>query len=261
METKVCSKCKVEKDTCEFGKKITNKDGLQSRCRECRKIETKEYLDRYPEKNKEKWKKNKEILSEKFKEWVKQNPDYYKKWRLENKDKINELKRQRYSLHKEKNRQKSKEWRLKNKDVLLQKNKDYRERNKELLNEKRRKNRLENLEEYRRLERERYEKNTHLKLIRNYRTRIKNYMKFNKVSIGTGTLELVGLTSQELKEYLESKFVDGMCWDNYGLYGWHIDHIIPLSSTKNDDDLKKLCHYTNLQPLWSFENLSKGSKF
>jgi len=86
-------------------------------------------------------------------------------------------------------------------------------------------------------------------------------MKFNKVSIGTGTLELVGLSSQELKNYLESKFVDGMCWDNYGLYGWHIDHVIPLSSAKNDDRLKELCHYTNLQPLWAFDNLSKGSNF
>jgi hypothetical protein len=125
METKICSKCNVNKDVCEFGKKITNKDGLQSRCKECRKIETKEYFDKYPEKNKENWKKNKEILSEKFKEWINQNSDYYKKWRLKNKDKINELKRQRYSLHKEKNRQKSKEWRLKNKDILLQKNKEY----------------------------------------------------------------------------------------------------------------------------------------
>jgi hypothetical protein len=49
-----------------------------------------------------------------------------------------------------------------------------------------------------------------------------------------------------------------MSWDNHG--EWHIDHIIPLSSAKNESDLYKLFHYTNLQPLWAFDNLSKGNK-
>lgn len=51
-----------------------------------------------------------------------------------------------------------------------------------------------------------------------------------------------------------------MNWDNRGLYGWHIDHIIPLSSAKTEEEVYKLCHYTNLQPLWAKENLSKGNK-
>ena len=66
--------------------------------------------------------------------------------------------------------------------------------------------------------------------------------------------------SDELKIYLESKFVEGMSWNNYGLYGWHIDHIIPLSSANTEDEIYKLCHYTNLQPLWSEDNLKKGCK-
>jgi hypothetical protein len=49
-----------------------------------------------------------------------------------------------------------------------------------------------------------------------------------------------------------------MCWDNQGK--WHIDHIIPLSSGKTEDDIIKLCHYTNLQPLWAIDNMKKGSK-
>jgi hypothetical protein len=56
---------------------------------------------------------------------------------------------------------------------------------------------------------------------------------------------------------MEAKFVDGMNWDNIG--EWHIDHIIPLSSAETEQETIKLCHYTNLQPLWAFDNLSKGN--
>ena len=74
------------------------------------------------------------------------------------------------------------------------------------------------------------------------------------------TFEIIGCSKEFLKEHLEKQFTDGMTWENYGFYGWHIDHIIPLSSGKNEDEIYKLCHYTNLQPLWWFDNLSKGSK-
>jgi hypothetical protein len=70
----------------------------------------------------------------------------------------------------------------------------------------------------------------------------------------------VGCTPQELKEHLEKQFKEGMTWDNHGMYGWHIDHIIPLSSATTEEELYKLCHFTNLQPLWAEENLSKGNR-
>ena len=49
-----------------------------------------------------------------------------------------------------------------------------------------------------------------------------------------------------------------MSWDNYGLYGWHIDHKVPLSLAKTEEELLKLCHFSNLQPLWAKDNLKKG---
>ena len=67
---------------------------------------------------------------------------------------------------------------------------------------------------------------------------------------------------KELKEHLEKQFKEGMSWENYGFYGWHIDHILPLSSfdlTKAEEQ-KKAFHYTNLQPLSAKENLQKYSK-
>ena len=77
--------------------------------------------------------------------------------------------------------------------------------------------------------------------------RIKN-LKKSKSSI-----ELLGCNVDFLKEYIESKFTSGMSWDNRGIHGWHIDHILPCASFDlSDPEQQKQCfHYTNLQPLWA----------
>lgn len=72
------------------------------------------------------------------------------------------------------------------------------------------------------------------------------------------TMNIVGCDYVSLKMHIETKFTDGMSWDNYG--SWHIDHIIPLASAKTEKDVLKLCHYTNLQPLWAVDNMRKGAK-
>ena len=75
------------------------------------------------------------------------------------------------------------------------------------------------------------------------------------------TFKMVGCTPKFLKEYLEKKFKPGMTWDNHTINGWHVDHIIPLDSAKNEEDVKRLMHYTNLQPLWALDNIKKSNKF
>lgn len=74
--------------------------------------------------------------------------------------------------------------------------------------------------------------------------------------------ELLGCTNEELKIYLEALFKEGMTWDNYGRKGWHIDHIIPCCSfdLTQPEQQRKCFHYTNLQPLWWYENCKKGGK-
>lgn len=74
------------------------------------------------------------------------------------------------------------------------------------------------------------------------------------------TEELLGCSFETLRDYLETKFLPGMTWDNHGQFGWHIDHIKPCSAFDlTDPEQQKQCfHYTNLQPLWWRDNLSKG---
>lgn len=83
----------------------------------------------------------------------------------------------------------------------------------------------------------------------------------HKLKCGSAVIDL-GCTIEELRRYLEGKFKPGMSWDNWTKDGWHIDHVEPLSDfdLSNLDEFKKACHFTNLQPLWAFENLSKGGK-
>jgi hypothetical protein len=75
-------------------------------------------------------------------------------------------------------------------------------------------------------------------------------------------VDLLGCTALEAKEHLEKQFKEGMSWENHGNNGWHIDHIIPCASfdLTDQEQQKKCFYYTNLQPLWASENLSKGAK-
>ena len=69
---------------------------------------------------------------------------------------------------------------------------------------------------------------------------------------------LVGYTLEDLKSHLEAQFTIGMDWDSYGIFGWHLDHIIPQSAfnfrNAEDLDFKRCWALNNLQPLWWYDN-------
>jgi hypothetical protein len=100
-----------------------------------------------------------------------------------------------------------------------------------------------------------------LKIRLNLRSRLSIALKNNQ-KVGSAVSDL-GCSIEEFKLHLESKFLPGMTWDNYGINGWHIDHVKPLIAYNLVDpkQLKEACYYTNLQPLWAKDNLSKGGKY
>jgi len=115
-------------------------------------------------------------------------------------------------------------------------------------------------------------RNTHLKIRRksdfnfklrcNLSRRIRQCLKSTNTRKSNPTLKLLGCSIKQFKSHLEKQFKQGMTWKNYGLFGWHIDHILPVSSfdLTKESEQKQCFHYTNLQPLWMLENIKKSDK-
>ena len=82
---------------------------------------------------------------------------------------------------------------------------------------------------------------------------IRNSLKCKGLSKNKKTIDILGCDIQFFKNYIENMFVDNMSWENYGKV-WDIDHIIPLSTAVTEEDVLKLNHYINLQPLDSYIN-------
>lgn len=162
--------------------------------------------------------------------------------REKNRDKINEAQRVRYHLHKEEILKKRRENYHSNIEENRKKKNKYAKDHKEQINGYHRRRRLNPIH----------------KLKENLRTKIFIIFRKMKYKKPSKTKGLLGSDYNFIKGYIEKQFTEGMSWENYGQ--WHIDHIIPLSSAKNSRELKKLCHYTNLQPLWAKDNIEKRDK-
>ncbi len=98
------------------------------------------------------------------------------------------------------------------------------------------------------------------KLTKIVRDRFKKALR-NKYK-GGSAIKNLGCSIDFLVKYLEERFAPGMSWNNYGRFGWHIDHIRPLSAFDLSDpaQVAQACHYSNLQPLWASDNLRKSNK-
>jgi hypothetical protein len=152
-------------------------------------------------------------------------------------------------------------YRKEHKEELTSKNKSWVEANKDVVQVYQKEYRANNKERKRELERGYWENDVNHRLGLNLRNRFNQALKKNfKCSSAVKDL---GCSIEELKLHLESKFKPGMTWDNHTTDGWHIDHIRPLASFDlSDPEQQKLaCHYSNLQPLWAYDNLSKGDTY
>lgn len=220
METKVCTKCKIEKDICNFTKKG---NGLASMCKSCKSEYDKEYRLKNDSRIKEYNKNNAEKISKQRKEYRQKNKEQLKTKRLqsyqENKEIINERK---------------KEYRKKSKEKIKIYNHNYRKKKKQTDPLFRLKHLISNM--------------------------IRQSFKRYGYTKNSKTHEILGCSYEEFKHHIESQWEDWMSWDNHGLYngelnyGWDIDHVIPSSSAKTEKDVYSINHYTNLKPLCSYVN-------
>ena len=156
----------------------------------------------------------------------------------------------------------------KNKELIKAKQKVYRDSNKRIYTEEQklakqnyRKANRKRMNEYHKM----YNKTKRaidpiFKLTSLIRTSIGDAFRMNGYTKKSNTYQILGCTYNEFKTHIETRFESWMNWDNHGLYngdlnhGWDIDHIIPLSTATNEEDIIKLNHYTNLQPLCSYTN-------
>ncbi len=105
-----------------------------------------------------------------------------------------------------------------------------------------------------------YRQDVGVKLALNLRIRLCQALK--RGTRGGSAVRDLGCSIPELKAYLEERFQPGMNWDNWSRKGWHIDHIAPISKfdLADPEEVKKACNFTNLQPLWAYQNHSKGCR-
>jgi len=261
VEIKTCTKCGELKPAIEFRRDKKAKGGLRAQCKTCDAEYQREYREANPEKTAEYLREYRKANREKL-------AGYNREWYKANLERAAKCSREHYKANREKVAERTRKWRRANPEKAAEHSRKYREANREKIAERKRRYRETNCEkvaEYNReYRRNRKAEDIQFKLVCNLRNRLYHAVKGNFKN-GSAVRDL-GCTIEELKEYLEAKFEPGMTWENWGRGGgkdvWNIDHVRPLSSFDLTDrkQLKKVCHYTNLQPLWAEDNMRKGDK-
>lgn len=222
---KICQRCKISKPTSEFSKNSKKKDGLAIWCKPCYK--------EYYALNSDKMKTRATL--------------YY----FQNKEKVAAYE----TLEHVKKRRKN--YRIEHSLEYIARSNKWHKANKARINEANRKSEKRKLyaKAYFKL---RWSNDPLFALKSRIRTLIYVSISRSKYIKPSKTAQILGCTFEELKVHLEKQFVEGMNWENRSL--WHIDHIIPVSSAKTEEELIRLNHFSNLQPLWAVDNLAKGAR-
>lgn len=172
---------------------------------------------------------------------------------------------QKYSKNREIELARSSAWQLENKEAANARKKEWADKNKFKVHTAQMSWRARNHETHRsRVNSYRKKKAAQdpcFRLVSRVRGRINHALRGTKKVRPSGLL--LGCSPEEFKSHIESLWLPGMSWDNYGLFGWHIDHKKPCCAFDlTDPEQQRQCfHYTNLQPLWAEDNLRKGGLF
>jgi hypothetical protein len=145
-----------------------------------------------------------------------------------------------------------------NKKIILEKQKIYYEKNKDKTKLRDKEYRLKNKDKINKQKINKKSTNPLFKLRTNVSNLIYISLKKQGYSKKSKTYQILKCTFEEFKIHLEKQFTEGMSWSNMGK--WHLDHIYPVSLAKDEEELIKLNHYTNFQPLWAIDNIRKSNK-
>jgi len=187
-----------------------------------------------------------------FPYWLK--PEIYELKQEKSKSRL----KARYASRKDEYYKKQKAYREKNKGKVFESKRRYRAKNADRIKIQKQKYDIKNRTKISKALAERRAKNPIVRMANSMRRSIRRYLDAGQKG-EMSSFEIIGCSKDNLRRHLESKFRDGMTWENYGKF-WHIDHIVPMISAKSESEVKRLCNWTNLQPLTAFENISKGSR-
>ncbi len=246
---KTCTRCLQEKPYDQFHNQKSQKDGKQPHCRACQAVAAAKYRA----ENKEKIAASKKAYHEANKDKISVRA---KSYRTVNSEKL----RAQKSAYSAATRDKRKAYDAANAEKISKRDKAYRQKNIDRITARHAAHKRKNRAEINEYQKKRYREDSLYVLRVTYRTRILDAMRRGKYTKRSKTSHLLGCTCAEFKAHLESLFLPGMTWENRGKYGWHIDHIIPLGTASTQEDIERLCHYTNTQPLWAEDNHRKGCK-
>ena len=220
---KICKTCKEEKQLINFRQSKRHKDGYVHECKNCMSIKRREYFlenyERHKSKSKEYYEKNKKELYEK--------------------------------VDKEKKKINDKNYRKKNHEIIsakiLESRKEHYAENKDRLNKK--------SDRKREIRRKSYKKRKYQYVWREILRKTISQLKLEKKQT---TKDILRYSYDDLKVNIESKFENGMSWENHG--EWHVDHIIPISLFKEGTNAMIVNKLSNLRPMWKIDNIKKSNK-